>query len=59
MDTALRQPAVQPIMEGYKPTISDEKWNSLHTIEELDSTLKTIIRKHLVVYEARYDSTFF
>jgi len=46
MDTALRQPAVQPIMEGYKPTISDEKWNSLHTIEELDSTLKTIIHKH-------------
>lgn len=27
-------------------TISEEKWNSLHTLEELDATLKTIIHKH-------------
>jgi len=46
MEAALRQPTVQPVMQGYKATISEEKWNSLHTIEELDSTLKTIIHKH-------------
>lgn len=27
-------------------TISEEKWNSLHTIEELDMTLKSIIHTH-------------
>ena len=27
-------------------TISEEKWNSLHTIDELDATLKRIIHNH-------------
>ena len=39
MEAALRQPALQG-------TISEEKWDSLHTIEELDSALKNVIHKH-------------
>lgn len=39
METALRQPVLQE-------TISEEKWESLHTIEELDSALKNVIHKH-------------
>ena len=39
METALRQ----PVLQG---TISEEKWESLHTIEELDSALKNVIHKH-------------
>ena len=35
----------QPIMPN-AGTISEEKWNSLHTIEELDVTLKRIIHNH-------------
>lgn len=27
-------------------TISKEKWESLHTIDELDTTLKAVINKH-------------
>ena len=40
MDAALRQQSMQA------GTISGEKWNSLHTVEELDTTLKTIIHNH-------------
>ena len=40
METALRQPMTQA------GTISDEKWNGLHTVEELDTALKTIIHNH-------------
>ena len=40
MEATLRQ----PVMEV--GTISEEKWNSLHTVDELDATLKTIIRNH-------------
>ena len=39
MDAAVRQ----PIMEA---TISKEKWDSLHTVDELDSALKKIIHNH-------------
>ena len=39
MEAALRQ----PVLQG---TISEEKWESLHTIEELDSALKNVIHKH-------------
>jgi hypothetical protein len=39
METALRQ----PVLQG---TISEEKWESLHSIEELDSALKNVIHKH-------------
>lgn len=41
MEAALRQPVMQ-----YAGTISDEKWDSLHTIDELDASLKCIIHKH-------------
>ena len=41
MEAALRQPVMQ-----YAGTISEEKWDSLHTIEELDTTLKRIIHNH-------------
>jgi len=41
MEAALRQPVMQ-----YAGTISDEKWDSLHTIEELDASLKRIINNH-------------
>ena len=36
-----------PVVAGIvgKRTISDKKWNSLHTIEELDAALETIIEK--------------
>ena len=40
MEAALRQSAMQI------GTISEEKWNSLHTVDELDATLKTIIHNH-------------
>ena len=40
MDTVLQEPLTQA------GTISEEKWNGLHTLEELDATLKTIIHKH-------------
>lgn len=41
MEAASRQPVMQ-----YAGTISDEKWNSLHTIDELDASLKSIIHNH-------------
>ena len=41
MEAALRQPVMQ-----YAGTISDEKWDSLHTIDELDASLKRIIHNH-------------
>jgi hypothetical protein len=41
MEAALRQPVMQSI-----GTISEEKWDSLHTIDELDATLKSIIHNH-------------
>lgn len=41
MEAALRKPATQ-----YAGTISEEKWDSLHTIEELDASLKSIIHNH-------------
>lgn len=42
--------ANMPIMAGLvgmtgEQTISTKKWNSLHTIEELDAALETIIEK--------------
>ena len=40
MEAALRQPVVQ------SESISEEKWNSLHTVDELDTALKTIIHNH-------------
>ena len=41
MEAALRQPVMQ-----HAGTISEEKWNSLHTIDELDESLKHIIHNH-------------
>ena len=41
MEVALRQSSLQRT-----GTISDDKWNSLHTIDELDATLKRIIHNH-------------
>ena len=41
MAATLRQPITQ-----CAGTISEEKWNSLHTIDELDATLKSIIHNH-------------
>ena len=41
MEAALAQPITQV------GTISEEKWNSLHTVDELDKSLKTIIHNHL------------
>ena len=40
MEAALRQPVMQT------GTISEEKWNGLHSVEELDTALKTIIHNH-------------
>lgn len=40
MDAVLQEPITQV------GTISEEKWNSLHTLEELDTALNTIIYKH-------------
>ena len=39
MEAMLKQPTVQG-------TITEDRWNSLHTIDELDSALKQIIQKH-------------
>ena len=39
MEDALKQ----PISQGCYGTISEEKWNSMHTVDELDSALKNII----------------
>lgn len=41
MQATLEQPIVHQM-----ETISSEHWNELHTIEELDASLKTIIHKH-------------
>ena len=41
MEATLRQPAIP-----YASTISEEKWDSLHTIDELDASLKSIIHNH-------------
>ena len=41
MEAALRQPVGQ-----CAGTISEEKWDSLHTIDELDASLKRIIHNH-------------
>ncbi len=35
----------QPVMQ-HAGTISEEKWNSLHTLDELDQALKSIIHNH-------------
>ena len=40
------QAALKSVLQPQMATISDEKWNSLHTIEELDSALKAIIHRH-------------
>ena len=45
MEAALRQPVMQ-----YAGTISEEKWNSLHTIDELDASLKSIIHNHFSAF---------
>jgi hypothetical protein len=42
MEAALKQ----PMSQGGYGTISEEKWNSLHTVDELDATLKEIIHNH-------------
>ena len=42
MEAALRQPVMQT------GTISEEKWNGLHSVEELDKALKTIIHNHFL-----------
>ena len=41
MEAALKQPITH-----YAGTLSEEKWDSLHTIEELDTSLKSIILNH-------------
>ena len=41
MEAALKQPVLHSA-----GTISEEKWDSLHTIEELDASLKSIIHNH-------------
>ena len=41
MEAALRQSVMQ-----YGGTISEEKWDSLHTVDELDASLKRIIHNH-------------
>ena len=41
MEVALRQPVMQ-----YAGTISEEKWDSMHTVDELDTALKRIISNH-------------
>jgi len=41
MEAALRQQVRQ-----YAGTISEKKWDSLHTIDELDASLKSIIHNH-------------
>lgn len=41
MEAALRQSVMHSI-----GTISEEKWDTLHTIDELDATLKQIIHNH-------------
>jgi hypothetical protein len=41
MEAALKQSVTQ-----YAGTISEEKWNSLHTLDELDASLKRIIHNH-------------
>jgi len=41
MEAAVRQPITQ-----YTGTISEEKWDNMHTIDELDATLKSIIHNH-------------
>lgn len=56
MEAALKQ----PISQGCFGTISEEKWNSMHTVDELDSALKDIIHNadaridegHYVEHEA-------
>lgn len=44
MEAALRQPVMQ-----YAGTISEEKWDSMHTIDELDASLKSIIYKEKLI----------
>ena len=43
MEATVRQ---SPVACGYAGTISEEKWDNLHTIDELDSALKAVIHKH-------------
>jgi len=40
MEATLQQPVTQ------QGTISAEQWDGLHTVEELDAALKTIIHQH-------------
>ena len=42
MEAALKQ----PMSQGCFGTISEEKWNSMHTVDDLDATLKEIIHNH-------------
>ena len=37
---------LQQLVMQQTGTISDEKWNSLRTIDELDSALQAVIQKH-------------
>ncbi len=43
-DTKMEAAVRQPIMQT--GTISEEKWANMHTIDELDATLKSIIHNH-------------
>jgi hypothetical protein len=45
MQTTFEQPVMQTT-----GTISMEKWDNLHTIDELDASLKAIIHKHLLLF---------
>ena len=44
MEATLKQPVMQ-----YAGTISNEKWDSLHTVDELDASLKRIIHKEKLI----------
>ena len=44
MEATLRQPVMQ-----YAGTISEKKWDSMHTIDELDASLKSTIYKEKLI----------
>ena len=44
MEATLRQPVMQDT-----GTISEKKWGSMHTIDELDASLKSIIYKEKLI----------
>ena len=46
----------QPVKQVQRGTISNKKWDSLHTVEELDSTLKDIIHKEKPIIDLAWRS---